>query len=107
MSDVKKEIGERLKSVRERRGLKQNKVALHLGVHNSTLAKYESGEREPDNETLMKLAEYYEVNTDWILSGETKLINDPAKNAVMEAYFRLPQDKKKIIDEIIKSFDND
>lgn len=72
MSDNKKVIGERLKRLRETKGLKQNRVAQILGVHNSTLAKYESGEREPDNETLTRLAEIYEVTVDYLLTGDHK-----------------------------------
>lgn len=72
MSDIKKIIGERLKTLRENKGLKQNRVAKMLGVHNSTLAKYESGEREPDNETLTKIAEIYEVTLDYLLTGDYK-----------------------------------
>jgi len=67
LNDFKKDVGKRLKAERERKGLKQNRVAQMLGVHNSTLAKYESGEREPDNESLNKLSELYEVDIDYIL----------------------------------------
>lgn len=104
VSDMKKEVGERLKQARERKGLKQNRVANHLGIHNSTLAKYESGEREADVETLKKISELYEVSVDWIL-GRERIINDQAKNAVWEAYSRLPHDKKKVIDDMIKALD--
>lgn len=67
MTDIKKEIGERLKKIRENKNFKQNRIAKSLGIHPSTLAKYESGEREPDNETLIKLAEIYEVSIDYLL----------------------------------------
>jgi len=69
MEDVRIAIGERLREAREKSGLKQNMVAKHLGIHNSTLAKYESGTREADNETLIKLAELYQVNVEWLLKG--------------------------------------
>lgn len=76
LGDLKKEIGDRLKRARETRNLKQNRVALSLGIHNSTLAKYESGDREPDNETLNKLANMYEVSPNWILTGKNELITE-------------------------------
>jgi len=105
LSDLKKEVGERLKRERERKGLKQNRVSKILGIHNSTLAKYESGEREPDNETLNKLAELYEVSVDWLLgrTQQDNTINDQAKNDVLKSYTRLPQHKRKIIDDMIKA----
>lgn len=73
MTDLKKAVGERLKEARERKNLKQNKVAKIIGIHNSTLAKYESGEREADYETLIKLAELYEVTVDWITGNNEQL----------------------------------
>lgn len=101
MDDIKQAIGARLKEARERSGLKQNVVAKRIGVHNSTLNKYESGQREADNETLLKLASIYNVSEQWILTGKY-IINDQTKNDVWEVYSRLPQDKKKLVDDIIK-----
>lgn len=110
MSDVKKDVGKRLREAREKRGLRQNRVAKSLGIHNSTLAKYESGEREADNETLSKLSEIYEVSPTWILTGEhdnTLFNNDQARNDVINAYNRLPHSKKKIVDELIHALLNE
>ncbi|GMK47529.1 hypothetical protein PghCCS26_46590 [Paenibacillus glycanilyticus] len=73
MTDLKKAVGERLKEARERKSFKQNQVAKVIGIHNSTLAKYESGEREADYETLIKLAELYEVTVDWITGNNEQL----------------------------------
>lgn len=108
MEDIKKIVGERLREARERKNLKQNKVARMLGIHNSTLAKYESGEREADYQTLIKLSDIYEVKVDWLTGSRQKgdkplITNDQAKNAVLEIYTRLPPDKKKIIDDMIKA----
>lgn len=74
MGEYRKELGSRLRHSRESRGLKQYKVAKLVGIHNSTLAKYESGEREPDNVILMELAELYEVTFDWISTGRSPVI---------------------------------
>lgn len=71
MNIDKKDIGRRLKYIREKKNLKQNYVAKRIGIHNSTLNKYESGEREPDLEILNKLADLYDVSVDW-LSGRTE-----------------------------------
>lgn len=73
MNDSKKMLGERLRAARERKGLKQNRVALSLGIHNSTLAKYESGEREPDNDTLQKLADFFDVTVDYLLGRDKQV----------------------------------
>ena len=67
MIDIKKQLGENIKSIREKKGIKQNYMAKKLGIHNSTLAKYESGDREPDNEILNKIAELFNTSTDHLL----------------------------------------
>lgn len=62
-----KRLSVRLKSLRENRGISQKFVAEKIGINNSTLSGYESGYREPDAETLKKLADFYEVTTDYLL----------------------------------------
>jgi len=59
-------MGKRLRLLREKSGLSQKFVAEQIGVKNNTLSGYESGNREPDSETLTKLADYYEVSTDYL-----------------------------------------
>ncbi|GAK12206.1 helix-turn-helix domain-containing protein [Geomicrobium sp. JCM 19039] len=57
----------RLRHLRETRGLSQTFVAEKIGVKNNTLSGYESGRREPDSTTLNKLADFYEVTSDYLL----------------------------------------
>lgn len=66
---MKKRLGELLRSARERANMRQNEAAKKAGIHNSTLAKYESGEREPDLETIHKLADIYDVAPEEFLPG--------------------------------------
>lgn len=57
----------RLKEIRERKGITQKQVAEFLGRGVTTYANYETGRRDMDTETLVMLAEYFEVTTDYIL----------------------------------------
>ena len=65
--DAKKEIGARLRRAREALRMTQKEAAEIIGVHPSTLNKYESGNSEPDFETLAKLAKFYGVSSDYLL----------------------------------------
>lgn len=56
---------ERLKSLRNGRSLKE--VACDLGISRASLGYYESGERKPDIDILLKLANYYNVSSDYLL----------------------------------------
>ncbi|SEO80906.1 Helix-turn-helix [Amphibacillus marinus] len=60
---------ERLRKCREEIGLKQNSVAEKIGVKNNTLSSYEKGIRQPDYETLNKLAKLYNVSIDYLING--------------------------------------
>lgn len=58
---------EHLKALRIRRGLTQSQVAELIGVSTVTIARYESGEREPSNDKLIKLAKFFNVSIDYLI----------------------------------------
>ena len=63
---------EKLKILRKTKGLTQGEVARALGITQSTLARFESGVRQPDVEMVVKLANYYEVTVDELLGSESQ-----------------------------------
>ena len=56
-----------LKALRQSRGLTQIAVQMKTGIEQALLSKFENGERVPPTETLMRLAEFYDVSIDYIL----------------------------------------
>lgn len=64
-------LGFRLKNLRENKNWSQIFVADKIGISNQVLSNYERDIRDPDTETLAKLAELYEVSTDYLL-GRTE-----------------------------------
>ncbi len=56
-----------LKELRLSQNLTQAKIAKVLSVKQNTYAQYESGQRQISIDALIKLAEYYDVSTDYIL----------------------------------------
>lgn len=57
----------RLIELRKEKGLSQVALAKELGVDCSTIAKYETGDRLPDLVMLCKLADYFNVTTDYLV----------------------------------------
>jgi transcriptional regulator with XRE-family HTH domain len=55
-----------LKGLRQEKKLKQIEVANSLNVTRQSIALYESGKREPNFNTLMKIADFYEVSIDYL-----------------------------------------
>ena len=53
--------------LREEKNISQRKLGEDLGVVNQTISFWETGSREPDLDTLIEIAEYFDVNIDFLL----------------------------------------
>lgn len=62
----------KIKELRIKSGRTQKETAQLLGFGNVTYYGYEKGKRQPDIETLKKIADYYEVSLDYLCEHETK-----------------------------------
>lgn len=80
-------FGQRLRELRKQRGISQNELSKHIGVSKSSVNMYERGEREPSLETLEAIADFFNVNMDYLL-GRTPL--DILVNSVDEKQFSKP-----------------
>lgn len=56
------DLGPRLREARQRRSLSLYEVGARTGLHFSTIAKYERGERRPDIDVLRELAGVYDTS---------------------------------------------
>lgn len=56
-----------LKVARDRKGLTQDQLAEKLNVSRVTVARYESGDRWPDQKTLVKIADTLDCSIDFLL----------------------------------------
>lgn len=95
-------IAARITELRKKTGKTQGEISKILGIPRSTYSNYELGNREPDAEVFKKISDYYGVSIDYLMGNENTT-NDQARNAVIEAYNRLPQSKKKLVDDMIKA----
>lgn len=70
-------FGTRLQTLRKERKLRQEDMAKQLGIARTTYAMYEQGNREPDYNTLIRLATFFEVSIDYLLGKtETRQVTD-------------------------------
>ena len=58
----------RLKDLREDADLTQNDIAKIIGCSQTTYSRYETGHMDVPNAVLNKIADYYNVSTDYILA---------------------------------------
>ena len=57
----------RLKELRKAKGISQLKLAMELNANQNTISRYETGEREPGINELIRIANYFDVSVDYLL----------------------------------------
>lgn len=63
------EIGKIISQLRNDKGLNQRELAIHLGVSNGAIGMWETGKRQPDLETIKKIALFFNVTVDYLLGN--------------------------------------
>jgi len=62
-------FGERLRKLRREKDVVLVDLAKHLDTTQSTLSKYENGQRIPNIDVLEKIAKYFNVSTDYLIGN--------------------------------------
>lgn len=60
----------RIREIRKQHGITMKQLGQELGLGESTISQYETGKRQPDNETLLKISEYFDVTVGYLLGVE-------------------------------------
>lgn len=116
-------IGQRIKEIRKRNGLTQQELADRLSVPRSTIAGYESEQREPINATISLICREFCVNEIWLRTGEGEMYqpismeeelaqifgpimagDDSAKSRMIKAFAKLPEKYYPILEEVILEY---
>lgn len=83
-------FGQRLRFLRKNKNETQKDIAKLLGLTQTAINGYETENRQPDQASLIKLANHYNVSTDYLLTGKNK--NDFSQEQ-QDAF------RKEIVDE--------
>ena len=92
-------IYERLKALRKENNYLQKDLADFLSISKSAYGYYEQGRNEPDIQTIVKLAEFYKVSTDYLLCKtdvEDKTL-EKKESDIIKMYRSLDEDSKNIV----------
>lgn len=107
------EMLKNLKKLREEKGISQKQLADVVSVSQQSINKYENHNIEPDIDTLIKMADYFETSVDYII-GHSKIrrkieavssydLNiEEAK--LVESYRALSNNQRKSIVLIIENY---
>lgn len=94
-----------LKVIRHARGISQQTLANAMGITQQSINKYENHKIEPDIDTLIALADYFDVTVDYLI-GRTDENNQPLleSNSLLSKYSRLNKSEKICIDTLIDTY---
>lgn len=88
----------RLRELRTSRKLSQQNLADYLNISKSSVNMYERGEREPGLDTLEAIADFFNVDLDY-LSGKTSEIKAFAIDKSVQ--YKLSPNVRRIMDNIV------
>lgn len=115
----------KLKNLRKKAGLLQSELASKLNISPSTVGMYETAKRQPDNEMVTKIANLFNVSTDYLLDNDLKDVNvsednkklvqsladgltNPLNKALYSKASELKNDRdKEAVLKVIEAFIND
>lgn len=101
-------LGARLKKEREAREFTQEEVASAVKITAAALSNYERGLRDPDTGTVKRLAEFFQVTTDYLLGlspdpkGHRSQVTTIAANRADDPLADLPEEARKSVEDFIE-----
>ncbi len=96
-------IGEKIKELRKNNKITQEQLGNAIGVSKMAISYFEKGKKSPGRESLEKIADYFNVTTDYLLGRsedpelseeENKIVTEEGKN-IMALIESLPEDERK------------
>ncbi|WP_340639582.1 helix-turn-helix transcriptional regulator [Bacillus atrophaeus] len=102
-------FGDRLRELRKsKKDLSQKKFGEYLGLAESTISMYEQNRREPDFDTLLQIADFFDVSVDYLLRGEDKekqerIYTEEAKKIISDPDTFIAARDGNVTDEILEA----
>ena len=87
----------KLFELRKKENFTQSQMAKILNVSQQAYARYEKGEREPDFDTLIRIADYFGVSIDYLLGRTNEKETTPANSVIEHRTFDIKDDEKALI----------
>ena len=102
-----------LKALRESKNISQQKLGESIGLSQQAIYKYENHIAEPDIQTMIALADYFETSVDYLIGytdipqkhePRTAFELNSVEETHMGSYRRLPASVRLVIDAIISEY---
>jgi transcriptional regulator with XRE-family HTH domain len=95
-----------LTEIRLEKGVTLKQLGQKLNLAESTISLYESGKRQPGFETLIQIADYFNVSIDYLFGRELKISNSPVltpdESALVDMFRGMDDDRREMMLNIAK-----
>lgn len=78
-----KSIGQRIKKIRKKRGMTQEKFAKDISIDRAYLSRIERGERKPSDLVILAVELVFNVKREWLLTGRGRAYDPSAYKKIL------------------------
>ncbi len=100
--EMKTNFSQRLRALRDARGLTQAALGSQLHKGESTVRMWELGKNEPDHQTLVALAEFFNVSVDYLLGRNVPEELPKEDRRLIKAFHEAPVKTKENVTYILR-----
>ena len=86
----------------EQNSIKASKLASDLGFSSGTISDWKSGRSRPNTDAIIKIAAYFNVTTDYLLTGIDPATADLTPEKALEAFGVKDKSNAKLIAQMIE-----
>ena len=96
--DLKKYIGNQIKTFRKSAGFTQDELAKRLNTTKQTISRYEKGDRKANQDMLFELCDIFGVSIDDFFPSQNEALQSPTTSPIQTIYDQLePPRQRKVI----------
>lgn len=103
--DKKKLFGLKIKEVRKKSGLTQEKFCEQIGIEPTSLSNIENGKSFPSMQTILTIFKVFNVSPQDFFEVDYLQKSEKLEEEIIDIIKKQPSERKKILYRIIKSFD--
>lgn len=92
--DLKKYIGNQIKTFRKSAGFTQDELAKRLNTTKQTISRYEKGDRKANQDMLFELCDIFGVSIDDFFPSQNETLQSPSTSPIQTIYDQLHQPRK-------------
>lgn len=97
-------MDKRIKELRKALNLTQNELGSRIGMTPNTITNYETGRRVPSNQVIFSICREFNVNEDWLRTGNGDMFNPISEDEELDLYIgRISGGKDEFKKKLIKS----